>query len=492
MRWRVVFVAYLWLNALVQPLEAQSFIGLGSLPEQSARYQSSVLGASEDGKTIVGQTRVLDASGNDYTAAFRWDPHNGIRRLEALGSGERYTSAWGINADATIIAGYSENDDGESQAVYWDAQGNVHSLGPVTSDPSEVSLATGITPDGSVITGTFVNSTGSGGFRWTADAGMELLSPGPNGTGDFSAYPQVIPFGVNQSGTMTYGFLQLDGETVRQPYYWTEETGIVLLGDLDSQPETAWGAIYASSGDGVVDPSQAGSGGSGGGNDGGSGNSGGGDGSDSDDDSGGDGSGTGGSGNDGSGDNSGDSGDNPGDAGGSSGNEEIVLNNEPIGPGTGAVLVGYTSSDNGREAFKWDEVNGMVGLGDLPGGSFSSDATGITADGTFIVGSSDVGLDFGSNRLLNFDRNSIAFIWDEANGMRPLKDYLEETYNLDLSDWILFDVSYMNSDGSVISGFGSYQGEIQSYSFSATTIPEPSTGALILLTALGAAWARRR
>ncbi len=169
-----------------------------------------------------------------------------------------------------------------------------------------------------------------------------------------------------------------------------------------------------------------------------------------------------------------------------------MLNNEPIGPGTGAVLVGYTSSDNGREAFKWDEVNGMVGLGDLPGGSFSSDATGITADGTFIVGSSDVGLDFGSNRLLNFDRNSIAFIWDEANGMRPLKDYLEETYNLDLSDWILFDVSYMNSDGSVISGFGSYQGEIQSYSFSATTIPEPSTGALILLTALGAAWARRR
>lgn len=36
----------------------------------------------------------------------------------------------------------------------------------------------------------------------------------------------------------------------------------------------------------------------------------------------------------------------------------------------GSVVVGSSRSVNGIEAFRWSEQQGMVGLGDLPGGIF--------------------------------------------------------------------------------------------------------------------------
>jgi len=37
----------------------------------------------------------------------------------------------------------------------------------------------------------------------------------------------------------------------------------------------------------------------------------------------------------------------------------------------GSVVVGYGNSANGNEAFRWTQGTGMVGLGDLSGGIFS-------------------------------------------------------------------------------------------------------------------------
>src|SRR5436190_23980039 len=54
----------------------------------------------------------------------------------------------------------------------------------------------------------------------------------------------------------------------------------------------------------------------------------------------------------------------------------------------GKVVAGTSQSSNGYEAFRWTATNGMVGLGDLPGGTFSSDAAGVSADGAVVVGSS--------------------------------------------------------------------------------------------------------
>ena len=51
----------------------------------------------------------------------------------------------------------------------------------------------------------------------------------------------------------------------------------------------------------------------------------------------------------------------------------------------GSVVVGESRSENGDQAFRWE--NGVMnGLGDLPGGQFQSEANGISADGSVIVG----------------------------------------------------------------------------------------------------------
>ena len=52
----------------------------------------------------------------------------------------------------------------------------------------------------------------------------------------------------------------------------------------------------------------------------------------------------------------------------------------------GSVVVGRGESASGPEAFRWTSGSGMVGLGDLPGGSFQSAAYGISSDGTVVVG----------------------------------------------------------------------------------------------------------
>src|SRR5438093_4900579 len=53
----------------------------------------------------------------------------------------------------------------------------------------------------------------------------------------------------------------------------------------------------------------------------------------------------------------------------------------------GKVVVGSSQSSNGLEAFRWTATNGIVGLGDLPGGNFYSWASGVSSDSTVVVGS---------------------------------------------------------------------------------------------------------
>ena len=55
----------------------------------------------------------------------------------------------------------------------------------------------------------------------------------------------------------------------------------------------------------------------------------------------------------------------------------------------GSVVVGWSSSASGpEEAFRWTSGGGMVGLGDLPGGGFVNAALGVSTDGLVVVGAS--------------------------------------------------------------------------------------------------------
>ncbi|MDJ0728996.1 MAG: PEP-CTERM sorting domain-containing protein [Crocosphaera sp.] len=109
--------------------------------------------------------------------------------------------------------------------------------------------------------------------------------------------------------------------------------------------------------------------------------------------------------------------------------------------GNGQVVVGFTdgpATDSipgvPEEAFFWTEATGIVGLGDLPGGSFNSLAADASFDGSVIVGrgASDLGFE--------------ALFWTQETGLVPLGDLPGGVF-----DSIALAVS---RDGSVIAGTG--------------------------------------
>ncbi len=111
-----------------------------------------------------------------------------------------------------------------------------------------------------------------------------------------------------------------------------------------------------------------------------------------------------------------------------------IFSSHAVGVNTdGTVIVGYSTSASGTEAFRWTQAGGMVGLGDLAGGIFSSLATGVSADGTVVVGraTSASGLE--------------AYRWTQAGGMVGLGD---------LAGGAFLSYAYgVNTDGTVVVGY---------------------------------------
>lgn len=99
----------------------------------------------------------------------------------------------------------------------------------------------------------------------------------------------------------------------------------------------------------------------------------------------------------------------------------------------GGTIVGHSESANGTEAFRW-QGGTMTGLGDLPGGSFNSAALGVSADGGTIVGRSSSA------------NGAEAFRW-QSGTMTGLGDLPGGFFN---------SAAYgVSADGSVIVGYGS-------------------------------------
>ena len=139
----------------------------------------------------------------------------------------------------------------------------------------------------------------------------------------------------------------------------------------------------------------------------------------------------------------------------------------------GLVVVGSSESDLGEEAFRW-ENDTMVGLGGLVApwdDILESRAYGVSADGSVVVGESF----YGSGPLSNF-----AFIWTEEDGMLYLQELLETNYGLDLTGWTLKSAQGVSDDGLTIVGYG-FNPDMRMEGWIAV-IPEPAT---VLLLGLG-------
>ncbi|MBX3376388.1 MAG: hypothetical protein KF678_05230 [Phycisphaeraceae bacterium] len=119
----------------------------------------------------------------------------------------------------------------------------------------------------------------------------------------------------------------------------------------------------------------------------------------------------------------------------------------------GQVIVGRSrsnNSQNGLEGFRWTQATGMVGLGDLPGGSFQSFAFAANADGSVIVGMATIE---GAPGPFGPGSASRAFIWDAQNGMRDLQATLMAA-GAPMTGWNLKEARAVSADGRTIVGTG--------------------------------------
>jgi probable HAF family extracellular repeat protein len=111
--------------------------------------------------------------------------------------------------------------------------------------------------------------------------------------------------------------------------------------------------------------------------------------------------------------------------------------------GDGSVVVGFTIDATTTEAFRWTSEDGMVGLGDLAGGSFQSSASAASSDGSVIVGQgrSASGLE--------------AFRWTSEDGMVGLGDLAGGSFNS--------TANAVSADGSVIVGYGNFGASTEAF-----------------------------
>jgi uncharacterized membrane protein len=141
----------------------------------------------------------------------------------------------------------------------------------------------------------------------------------------------------------------------------------------------------------------------------------------------------------------------------------------------GQVVIGYSTTPLGFEAYRWTQQTGMQPLGTLPGGSHFSAALAVSADGN-LIGGSDNGLD-------------TAFIWTPALGMRDLKTVLQSEYGLNLAGWTLSSITDITPDGRTLIGEGTGPNGEMAW---IATIPSPGGGVMVVLWCIAGARRGRR
>jgi len=116
----------------------------------------------------------------------------------------------------------------------------------------------------------------------------------------------------------------------------------------------------------------------------------------------------------------------------------------------------------------------MVGLGFLSGDTESS-ASGVSADGSVVVGQSGL-------------VRPRPFVWDSINGMQSLESILA-SHGVNTTGWKLQDITDVTPDGVTVVGMGlNPSGQEEAF---IATIPEPAALSLLCLAVPLAAWRRR-
>ena len=334
-------------------------------------------------------------------------------------------------------------------------------------------VAFGVSADGSTVVGRCQNNTGNGqfiAFRWTEDTGLVTLGDFDGGGFNSAA----VATSADGSIVVGHGTSTLSNGN-EEAFRWTESEGLVSLGDLPG------GNYYSSASDISADGSVI--------------------------------------------------------VGSSSSNlagTEAVrwtAQDGLMGLGAARSKANGVSADGsvivgdvglvGRP-FRWTEQSGLVNLGLPPGGATQATAKDVSGDGATVVGygikpSGDlyayrwrdqVGYEIlamlsgdttsvawqasnDGNRIVGYSRRADfrAVLWDGAYGIRDLRQFLIADFALNLTGWLLTDAFAISSDGNTIVGVGiNPQGEQEAFR---AVIPEPAS-ALVTLAAIAILRPRRR
>jgi probable HAF family extracellular repeat protein len=159
----------------------------------------------------------------------------------------------------------------------------------------------------------------------------------------------------------------------------------------------------------------------------------------------------------------------------------------------GTVLVGESTSIPDDHAFRWTPQNGLQDLGTMPGGT-SSHATGVSADGSTVVGyggtsgftgirafhwtaasgmvSLGTQLGMASRAYSVSGDGSVvvgvlmspdhAMMWTPSLGMVDLNTYFPSLH-LDLTGWTLTSANGVSLDGQTIVGTGTHNGQTEAW-----------------------------
>ncbi|HEY4074365.1 MAG TPA: autotransporter domain-containing protein [Herbaspirillum sp.] len=119
---------------------------------------SAALSINGDGSVVVGEAQ--DAASNNL--AFRWTAATSMVSLGTLGG--ITSSAAGVSNDGSVVVGAAQNAGGSTSAFRWTQAGGMLSVeqwlrNSGVSVPADVTLsATGVSADGSIVTGVLMNS----------------------------------------------------------------------------------------------------------------------------------------------------------------------------------------------------------------------------------------------------------------------------------------------------------------------------------------------
>lgn len=335
-----------------------------------------------------------------------------IAQAELLGlgylpNGNSESYAVGVSGDGSVVVGNSrsaydyDNPSNDSQVFRWTQASGMQGLGYLPGG-GEHSWASAVSADGAVVVGSS-DSTGheEEAFRWTQADGMQALGylPGSQEYGDSWASA------VSADGSAVVG--TSDSENGYQAFRWTQTGSMQGLGYLP---------------------------------------------------------------------------------GGSYFSEALGISAD------GLVVVGVSDSASSIEAFRWTQAGGMIGLGHLPGGGFQSWANAVSADGSVVVGGSDsasgieayrwtqaggmqglgylgAGNFYSDSEALGISADGSvvvgtsddeAFRWTQTSGMQSVSNWLQEN-GIDSSDWFLERANAVSADGTTIVGYGDHLGQMEAF-----------------------------